>query len=50
MAFDWSSLVELADVLQQQAAAATNREAYLRSAVSRAYPRSPAACINVSVA
>ncbi|GEM_PF-5605836 len=37
MAFDWSSLVELASVLQQQASSAANPEAYLRSAVGRAY-------------
>ena len=31
MAFDWTSLIDLASMLQQQAAAAANPEAYLRN-------------------
>src|SRR6266851_4592673 len=37
MSFDWKTFVTLARDLQQQAANASNPEAFLRSAVSRAY-------------
>ena len=37
MPFDWSNLIELARVLEQQSAGGRLTEALLRSAVSRAY-------------
>jgi len=37
MPFDWQAFVALARDLQQQASSAVHREAFLRSAVSRAY-------------
>jgi hypothetical protein len=37
MPFDWKEYVELAQFLQQQAGSAANKEAALRSALSRAY-------------
>jgi hypothetical protein len=37
MAFDWKTYIDLAQFLQQEAAGKTDREALLRSGVSRAY-------------
>jgi hypothetical protein len=37
MAFDWKDYVDLARFLQQQAPNAGNQEAFLRTAISRAY-------------
>jgi hypothetical protein len=37
MPFDWHGFLDLARSLQQQAKGAPNSEAYLRSAISRAY-------------
>lgn len=37
MPFDWTAFVELARTLEQQASAATTPEAWLRTALSRAY-------------
>lgn len=37
MAFDWSSLIDLAAAIHQQAASAANPEACWRTAVNRAY-------------
>ena len=37
MAFDWKSFLDLAHDLQTRAAGATNPEAFLRTALSRAY-------------